>query len=228
MVPAWFVVKAWMCQKNISFLSHVEDCERTSVLHPRHPLARDCVFIAHASNLPLRQRARLVSSSERNDSDTANCLKNCKTQKPQQAWSPLAGPCSCIHPWTNSSRDILSADSAASCKYLESSKKMGSEVASHLSPGCWVVSLFELLFGFAFLLLFPTCQVGFRFYESHIPASTSSSRSQWLPDLNRELQSSVGTHARDCQRECQTECQIECQNMSDRRSEHMADGMPDR
>ena len=155
MVPAWFVVKAWMCQKNISFLSHVEDCERTSVLHPRHPLARDCVFIAHASNLPLRQRARLVSSSERNDSDTANCLKNCKTQKPQQAWSPLAGPCSCIHPWTNSSRDILSADSAASCKCLESSKKMGSEVASHLSPGCWVVSLFELLFGFAFLLLFP-------------------------------------------------------------------------
>ena len=82
-------------------------------------------------------------------------------------------------------------------------------------------------------LFFPTCQVRVcRFYQrcilssSFFRTSTASSRSQWaLPDVRRELQSSVGTdglqprgpelsgHCRTSarrRRECQIECQIEC------------------
>ena len=70
------------------------------------------------------------------------------------------------------------------------------------------ISLNIYLSIYIYISLFPTCQVGVsRFYQSEVhpasrrflPSSTSafstvSSRSQWaLPDLNRELQISVGT-----------------------------------
>ena len=62
--------------------------------------------------------------------------------------------------------------------------------------------------------------------SGHCRTSTTSSRSQWArPDLNRELQISVGTAGPQlqsqwavrvrqcpCQRECRNRCQIECLN----------------
>ena len=75
----------------------------------------------------------------------------------------------------------------------------------------------------------PTCKVRVsrsRFYQSwpaypprSASASTASCRSQWaLPDLNRELQNSVGTAGSQLRGkmsyiECQNRCQIECQNI---------------
>ena len=112
---------------------------------PAPPIRKGLCFHSSCEQPAIATRVKLVSSPERTDNDTANCPENYKTQQPQQAWSPFAGPSSCIHPWTNSSRDILSAaDRAASCKYLESSKKMESKVASP-SPGCCVVSLFWIV-----------------------------------------------------------------------------------